>query len=271
MQEVNWSNHTSFLFAEKIGEIIEPLEKLEINYFSYIKQFNNKSRIVLTNFPKWNRYFCKSKHYLRKSSFINSMDIYEDYSQGFVLGYKDNYLSDIAKEKFKLDRGISLIYKNPNFCEFFHFGTLNKNSHGDNYYLNNLINLKKFTFYFRERSALICKDSDVINFNDFNKDTNYINENINKDINDNFIKINKLYFYLDNDLKYFTKRELECIYNLVLGYPAKKSADIMNISKRTYDMHLDNIKQKLKCKKSSEIIFILAKIELLNSIIKFFD
>jgi len=270
MPVLDWSNHSSFLFAEDIRKIIGPLEKLKINYFSYIKQFNNNSRIVLTSFPDWNKYFCESKHYLRKSSFINSIDIYEDYSQGFILGYKDNYLSDIAQKKFKLNRGISLIYKNPNFCEFFQFGTLDNISHGDEYYLNNLINLKKFTFYFREHSAILCENSDVINFKDFNKNINYINKSLEVNKNNDFTNINKLYFYLDNELKYFTKREVECIYNLILGYPAKKSADVMNISKRTYDMHLDNIKIKLHCKKSSEIIFILAKIELLKSIINFF-
>ena len=182
MHNIDWKKHSSFLYADQIQKIMEPLDnKLNINYFSYIKQFNNKSRIVLTNFPKWNKFFCESQYYLRPSSFVKSIDIDNDYSSGFILGYKDKFLADIAKNKF---------------------------------YLDNLSFLKKFILYFREQAFKLFEHSDLIKFTEF-KNLKYIN-NQNKE-NNHLIKINKLYFYIGNKLKYFTKREVDCIIYLLKG------------------------------------------------------
>tara|TARA_R110002126_G_scaffold116140_4_gene255394 strand:+ start:8723 stop:9526 length:804 start_codon:yes stop_codon:yes gene_type:complete len=267
MHNIDWKKHSSFLYADQIQKIMEPLDnKLNINYFSYIKQFNNKSRIVLTNFPKWNKFFCESQYYLRPSSFVKSIDIDNDYSSGFILGYKDKFLADIAKNKFNLDRGISVIYKRPDFCEFFHFGTVDKHDLPESFYLDNLSFLKKFILYFREQAFKLFEHSDLIKFTEF-KNLKYIN-NQNKE-NNHLIKINKLYFYIGNKLKYFTKREVDCIIYLLKGLPAKTAADKLNISKRTYDAHIENIKFKLVCNKNSEIIFIIATLGLLSDILQF--
>ncbi|OAI46511.1 hypothetical protein AYO45_01840 [Gammaproteobacteria bacterium SCGC AG-212-F23] len=51
-----------------------------------------------------------------------------------------------------------------------------------------------------------------------------------------------------------TKREIHCLFHLVRGKTANDIANILFISKRTAEKHVDNIKTKLKCNTKSEII-----------------
>lgn len=43
-----------------------------------------------------------------------------------------------------------------------------------------------------------------------------------------------------------TKRELEILSLILEGHPSKKVAEILFVSKRTVDFHLDNIYEKLQ-------------------------
>lgn len=43
-----------------------------------------------------------------------------------------------------------------------------------------------------------------------------------------------------------TKREIEILSLVIEGYPSKKVAEMLFISKRTVDFHLDNIYEKLQ-------------------------
>ncbi len=52
----------------------------------------------------------------------------------------------------------------------------------------------------------------------------------------------------------FTSRELDCIRFLSSGMSAKGIAEHMNISPRTVEFHIENIKKKLKCNHKSEIV-----------------
>lgn len=45
---------------------------------------------------------------------------------------------------------------------------------------------------------------------------------------------------------YLTKREVEILSLIVEGHSSKQVADILFVSKRTVDFHLDNIYQKLQ-------------------------
>jgi DNA-binding CsgD family transcriptional regulator len=50
-------------------------------------------------------------------------------------------------------------------------------------------------------------------------------------------------------------RELECLYHLIKGLTLKQIAQIMRISARTVEHHINNAKTKLNCYRRSELIF----------------
>lgn len=58
----------------------------------------------------------------------------------------------------------------------------------------------------------------------------------------------------------FSKRELECLYHLCKGKTAKQTASIMQLSPRTVETHLENIRNKAKCGNKLEVIGRYARI-----------
>lgn len=51
-----------------------------------------------------------------------------------------------------------------------------------------------------------------------------------------------------------TQREIECLTHLAVGKSAKQTASIMNVSPRTIEFHLDNIKEKAQCRTKLELL-----------------
>ncbi len=49
-----------------------------------------------------------------------------------------------------------------------------------------------------------------------------------------------------NETVRLTKRELEILSLILEGHPSKKVAEMLFVSKRTVDFHLDNIYEKLQ-------------------------
>ncbi|OGT22550.1 MAG: hypothetical protein A3C55_00025 [Gammaproteobacteria bacterium RIFCSPHIGHO2_02_FULL_42_13] len=52
----------------------------------------------------------------------------------------------------------------------------------------------------------------------------------------------------------FSKREVECIYYLIRGLSAKQIGRVLNLSSRTIETHVYNIKKKIGGQKKSDII-----------------
>lgn len=71
-------------------------------------------------------------------------------------------------------------------------------------------------------------------------------------------RIKRFYIGDANGENYITYRELQCFKWLVLGKTADEIAMILNISKRTVDVHCNNIKRKFNCVKLTQVAYKLA-------------
>lgn len=54
-----------------------------------------------------------------------------------------------------------------------------------------------------------------------------------------------------------TPREHQVIRHTLEGLTSKQTARLMNISYRTVEKHLDNIKRKIDCRRKSELLYKL--------------
>lgn len=57
-----------------------------------------------------------------------------------------------------------------------------------------------------------------------------------------------------------TKREYQCIFYLMDGLSAKQTAYNMNISTRTVECHLDNIRKKTNCRTKVDLVRFFSKV-----------
>jgi DNA-binding CsgD family transcriptional regulator len=53
---------------------------------------------------------------------------------------------------------------------------------------------------------------------------------------------------------YLTQREAECVAHMLQGCTIAESAKILNLSPRTVEFYVKNIKVKLNCRKKSELL-----------------
>ncbi len=69
-------------------------------------------------------------------------------------------------------------------------------------------------------------------------------------------KSKQLVYYIKASFenKLFTRRESECLYYILRGKSASMIGKLLNISKRTVESHIENIKNKLVCDTKSQVI-----------------
>jgi DNA-binding CsgD family transcriptional regulator len=67
-------------------------------------------------------------------------------------------------------------------------------------------------------------------------------------------QLHQRYFKLQVNKLKLSKREAECIYNLSQGKTAKEIAKVLNLSFRTVEFYINNIKNKWGCSTRSELI-----------------
>lgn len=63
-----------------------------------------------------------------------------------------------------------------------------------------------------------------------------------------------------------TTREKQCLLHLSKGLSARETADILNISRRTVEKHLDNVKLKFNCSKKVELMRLLMEGNFLDDV-----
>lgn len=64
----------------------------------------------------------------------------------------------------------------------------------------------------------------------------------------------RLYFVCENEQYYFTRREVECIVHLLDGRTVAETADLLDLSRRTVEYYVNNMKMKLGCHSKQELL-----------------
>ncbi|GAF99871.1 unnamed protein product, partial [marine sediment metagenome] len=61
------------------------------------------------------------------------------------------------------------------------------------------------------------------------------------------------YYIDDNHSNFLNKRELECLLHTLQGYTANETANCLNISPKTVEGYISEVKTKLGCNKRSAL------------------
>ena len=73
------------------------------------------------------------------------------------------------------------------------------------------------------------------------------------------------HYYLNNDqTKFLNRRELECLLYTLQGYTATEVANILNISHKTVEGYIRDVKAKLCCNKKSELFKKAVELRLIS-------
>lgn len=257
IDKMNIDNHVFLTMANDIDAICKPLRQFGIHLFSYRKTFKNGARINLSNSANWLDDYFRLDLY-KSSLFESDLDCY---SSGFSVWPQESDLPVFihGRNYYNSDNGITLILKSDDYCEYFIFGAGLHNKQMINFYINNLELIKNFTEYFAEQSNDLMKIA-VNNLITLDSVVNYSNQvdKINKKIDSSSIKQLFPKKVRENQLisqpMQLSPREVSCVKYLLKGKTAKEIANQLNLSYRTIEYYLENIRGKTGCRNKYELI-----------------
>lgn len=230
-----------------------------IDHFCFIRNYIDGTHICLTTHTEWMELVYKS--YYRYDIFLKGIDSY--FSGVHLWASLNNQESFVNfKQHSRIDNGIVLIDKQLDYCEFYNFATSERNNEIIDFYIANLDILWRHIFYFKDKAAHLIKQAE--------KDRLILPKRIEQQKSEPLVDINhqplnmetiapikRYYINVNNDQSYLTQVEARCCYYLIRALSIKEIAKLINLSPRTVENHLNNVKHKFSCATTSDLIKVL--------------
>jgi len=263
-------NHPMMLHSQAIKDICSPLNALNITTFSHVRVTNDQSFSCLVTDPDFAENYMKKKHY--------NADVHADKKHCHLLnclmwdnieakGATAQMLQDAAD--FQFNSIFTVIQKQDNQVDYYHFGTHLKNRSMNQLYVNQFDLLEKFIQHFNvlvkrapqiavaydiaielEKKPFIFTEQDRILFQSLiDQRVKFLN---GLSVHEHNMQIAA--YPQSRQLPYFTPGELKTIPMLLEGFTAKEMAKIRGISYRTIEEYVSTLKKKLQARNKADLI-----------------
>ncbi len=261
-----YRNNITFTSVPDITAITEPLKKIGLGYFTFDRTYKDGSHIRLTNAGKWIESYYRKKLY--------DVAIFERdpklFSDGYVFwAWLKREPVYSAAHEHNIAHGLTITQSHDLYCDFFHFGTTCDNFISPEILVTRLNNLYRFIALFKEKARQTIIAAEATRFILPITALQHIKlADIKHKDQLNIFKmtdISRLYLGDELDNVYLTRREIEILGLLTSG---KKPVDIskqFELSERTMETHIKNIKTKFKCNTLFELGFITGKLGIQNA------
>ncbi len=263
-------NHPLLALSLEFMEICRPLELVQIEHVTYMKTFVNGGRTILSTKPRWIEDYYNLNLY--KSSLFESDP--KQYQAGFNVwtGDYDLEVYQHGRLYYNTAHSITVTEPVPDGCEHFLFSTSPNNAHVIHYLANNMDILYHFILYCKDRGLQTLQNATekrvVLPNEDINTSQPLINIDVQTEMHElkeQFYKHTPVHHYQTNNT-HITQRELQILFYLLHHKTADETAQQMNISRRTAESYIENLKNKLGCSSKAELILKLKNERLLLSL-----
>lgn len=207
-----------------------------ITYFHHIRVFNDRTAFILNNNPQYMRHFLQHKFAVSEPGTYTNPGIHLWAGLNSLRNFDNQALH--MKKYFDIDHQISIVEPQADYIDIYTLGTTIQRPEMVNFYINNLDILDNLFLEYQDKFA---HELETLNAAQILLPLRPKNSNQTKSENPRLDQI--------------TARELECLGLISQGKTAKMSAQTLNISPRTVERHIDNIRTKLKLKNKSELIY----------------
>ena len=249
-------HHPIFLDNAGIQMLCQPLQRFGITFFSHVRLYADNSATFICNSAKWTEVFF-GNNYTPHSVCYYPLTSTEHIILADTVKRR-GMTQKILDEFHAIGYGhmITIIQQHENYKDIFHFAGNPSDEQLNNRYLWHMSDLRSFLHYYKSQSmqhkSLRAKNNLMIDIPEHGKFD--IEENIPNNENDftnYYQQLRTDRIYINNE--YLTQREFECLHWLSLGKTQDETAMIMNISTRTVQAHIDNIKNKTQCKNQLQL------------------
>lgn len=243
---------------DHIKNINDPLiSNYGLSLFTFRRFLNSGEFLYLCSDPQW--MMCSFDNMpWRSKTFHNSMQ--QLTTQKYV-SYIWPSLPDCTDQIYcalydhNIWNGIIIYRKYHNYIEAYAFAATKKDSLLKNFYINNIDILNQFIIYFKNKIQYFLTPQEKKIFIPYHFSIPEKKEST-IDKRDIFFQQTSFsrYYFMINDIEVaLSTREIECLYYLSKGKSFKEIALILNLSARTIEHYLDNIKKKSRANKNTLI------------------
>lgn len=230
-----------------INELCAPLfAKLDLNYFHYIRLYKDGTMTNLLSRYDWHECFYTNQ-FRTTVPLVNPEIKFGQYNVCLWRGTVSDHALATARNETNLDHPINITVVQKDYFECFAFGARAGNDAVINTYFNNIELLLNYTRSFKEQAADLIKVSVA---NKFLLPQAQHAKNLT--ILDNLDTA--LTLVGNYGVVKVTFKELEALRWLCKGLSLNEIAKKVRRSARTVEMHLNNLKDKLGCRKKAELI-----------------
>ncbi|NNM59507.1 MAG: helix-turn-helix transcriptional regulator [Legionellales bacterium] len=233
------NQHFFFSVTEQLNALVKPLKDyFGITSFVYLKNFHNGEELRLSNQPEWIDYYYHHQLY-KHNVFERAPGKYKKQHILWAALPENTQTLHFAK-KFGIDYGITFINPVADGCEFFFLGTTPDRPDVMARYISHLDLLEQFLLSWKENANGLLQDAD--------KHRLILPKELDKEIA--FLQPEKIdtqafLSTVSNKTQFkMTDREGACAALLLRGYTMKMIGQSLDISPRTVETHLDNLKRK---------------------------
>ena len=263
----NYSQLTTFQYIAKIEEIIAPLKKLGIDYFCYSECTKDGMLRGLMNKGEFCEYYLKNKFerfdIMAINHFTPKMMPAGLYLWDMIDAPGFHEFLAMARS-FGIHHGCTIVEMDDNIKRSYNFATgKQENYYITNVYINKFHLLKAFIKYFLETAARLIDNSNWYKFTipvDESLNSLQLSSSLPEDLEKDFLREMNVHQY-EGILKMqkLTPRELQCLELIVAGKCVKEIARALNLSVRTIDAYIRELKSKMGCHKTTELIIKILK------------
>jgi DNA-binding CsgD family transcriptional regulator len=257
------SDHNLIRISQHLAIPCNPLKLIGIEHFSYMKQLADGTRINLSNKAQWVDDYYNLKLY--------QSSLYEDnltnYTSGHhvTIGGEDLEVFRHGMLYYNTLHGIVITKADPDCCEFFLFGFTADNLQAVRHLLDNMEVLYHFIGYLKaqcsdlfikaEKSKILLPNNRIIFTGKSAVEIDFA------EIKKEFFQKTKIYKYNykrpDGHKIKLSNREIDCIAYIKGNLTAKMIAKKMNLSHRTVEAYLENIKTKFNITDKHELLRVI--------------
>ncbi|MBT4879449.1 MAG: helix-turn-helix transcriptional regulator [Alphaproteobacteria bacterium] len=253
--------------AKTVEEVCEPLfENFNISYFSYVKFLPDNKYLYLGTDEEWLQCYFKNFDYSNKVH-QEVQDAFEGKSfYSLRIGNQKSIKEPVLNAMYEHDiwNAINLYTSHESEVEKFCFASNREDVDNMNFYLNNLDVLKRFIVYFKNSCDSLIDASDESKLALVqNREPCIIGKQAPKNPNNSQLlektKLKKYSFNVECQPTILSAQEFQCLQYFTRGKTMKEIGIILNISHRTVESYINNIRRKIGYKSRSELATIFAK------------
>lgn len=255
------AHHIALSSSDNIKEICSPLERLGINYFSFVRSYKNGSHIRLSNNPAWTQHYYKREFYnvILKQVLDSEGNILWSNIDKYPLFYE-------ASEFFDVDNGTVIVLTIDDVTERYFFGSTKANRQVNHIYIHQLDLLKIFILYFKETAKILIEKAEKTKIIVPQKQP-CVNDMYNPSQINNFlneIKINKVCVRVKGQDFYISSNEAKILSLMKCGYTAKEISKEVGLKQKTIEIYRDKLKSKLDLFTRGHLVSLAMSNSLLN-------